>query len=246
MGMTRGHGTAAVVIGTLQLLVAGALVIASFVFASYGSMSTSQTPYWGGFPFLITGAFGVAAGISKNQCCMVTFLVLSIIMTIVTAGAAIVVTIALTFWSAVVDTTNCVGGDGTCICYNKYLESTETYNVDNCDVLKNVLAAFWVILVCCYASAILAFAGSILGCAATCCAPPDPPMVMIAQQPMGAPGVVVSHSSMQVAGGAYAPGAQLPAYTPGAYGPAYPQGVHGQAMYAEQTVASHDKAPLVV
>ena len=50
MGMTRGHGTAAVVIGTLQLLVAGALVIASFVFASYGSMSASQTPYWGGFP----------------------------------------------------------------------------------------------------------------------------------------------------------------------------------------------------
>lgn len=50
MGMTKGHGTAAVVIGTLQLLVAGALIIASFVFASYGSMSTSQTPYWGGFP----------------------------------------------------------------------------------------------------------------------------------------------------------------------------------------------------
>ena len=50
MGMTRGHGTAAVVIGTLQLLVAGALIIASFVFASYGSMRTSQTPYWSGFP----------------------------------------------------------------------------------------------------------------------------------------------------------------------------------------------------
>ena len=71
-------------------------------------------------------------------------------------------------------------------------------------------------------------------------------MVMIAQQPMGAPGVVISHSSTQVAGGAYAPGAQLPAYTPGAYGPAYPPGAHGQAMYPEQTVATHDKAPLVV
>ena len=72
-------------------------------------------------------------------------------------------------------------------------------------------------------------------------------MVMIAQQPMGAPGVVVSHSSTQVMGGAYAPGApQLPAYTPGAYGPAYPPGAHGQAIRPEQTVASHDKAPLVV
>lgn len=72
-------------------------------------------------------------------------------------------------------------------------------------------------------------------------------MVMIAQQPIGGPGVVVSHSAMQVVGGAYAPGApQLPAYTPGAYGPAYAPGVHGQAMHPEQTVASHDKAPLVV
>ena len=53
MGMTRGHGIAAVVIGTLQLLVAGGLIIASFVFASYGTMSASQTPYWGGFPVSI-------------------------------------------------------------------------------------------------------------------------------------------------------------------------------------------------
>ena len=62
-------------------------------------------------------------------------------------------------------------------------------------------------------------------------------MVMIAQQPMGAPGVMVSHSSMQVTGAAY---------TPGAPGVAYPPGAHGQAMFAEQTVATHDKAPLVV
>ena len=53
MGMTKGHGTAAVIIGTLQLLVAGGLIVASFVFMSYGSMSTVQTPYWGGFPVSI-------------------------------------------------------------------------------------------------------------------------------------------------------------------------------------------------
>lgn len=62
---------------------------------------------------------------------------------------------------------------------------------------------------------------------------------MIAQQPMGAPGVVVNHSSMQVSGPAYPPGA----YTPGAPGPVYYPGA--QPMYAEQTV-THDKAPLVV
>lgn len=238
MGMTKGHGTASVIIGTLQLLVAGGLIIASFVFASYGTMKASQTPYWGGFPFLITGAFGVAAGMSKNQCCMITFLVLNIIMTIVTACAAIVVTIALSFWTAIVDTTDCVYSEGRCVCQNDY--TTETYYVNDCEVLKDVAAVFWIIVISCYASAILSFAGSILGCAATCCAPPDPPMVMIAQQPMGAPGVVVNHSSMQVSGPAYPPGT----YTPGAPGPAYYPGA--QPMYGEQTVATHDKAPLVV
>ena len=57
---------------------------------------------------------------------MVTFLVLSIIMTIVTAGAAILATVAITFWSAVVDTTNCEMVAGSCVCYNDY--ETETYN----------------------------------------------------------------------------------------------------------------------
>lgn len=63
---------------------------------------------------------------------MVTFLVLNIIMTIVTACAAIVVTIALSFWTAIVDTTDCTSYDGSCVCHNDY--TTETYNgkIDLC------------------------------------------------------------------------------------------------------------------
>lgn len=58
---------------------------------------------------------------------MVTFLVLSIIMTIVTAGAAILVTIAVSIWSAlVVDISNCETVAGSCVCYNDY--NVETYN----------------------------------------------------------------------------------------------------------------------
>lgn len=57
---------------------------------------------------------------------------------------------------------------------------------------------------------------------------------------MGAPGVVVSHSSMQVAGyppaAGYPPGAAYPS------APGYPSGAH-EAMFAGQT---HDKVPLVV
>ena len=72
-------------------------------------------------------------------------------------------------------------------------------------------------------------------------------MMVIAQPTMAPTGVVVSHSSMQVSGGApmaYPQGA----YPPGAYPQgAYPQGTYaGQAMFTEQTAKTHDKAPLVV
>lgn len=87
-------------------------------------------------------------------------------------------------------------------------------------------------------------------------------MVVIAQPGMGPTGVVVNHSSMQVVGGApmaypqgaYPQGAHPQgaypqgAYPQGAYPQgAYPQGTYaGQAMYADQTAKTHDKAPLVV
>jgi len=71
---------------------------------------------------------------------MVTFLVLSIIMTVVTAGAAIVATVAISFWSAIVDTTNCETVAGSCICYNDY--DTETYNGTITEFSVHVLVRF--------------------------------------------------------------------------------------------------------
>ena len=77
-------------------------------------------------------------------------------------------------------------------------------------------------------------------------------MVVIAQPAMAPTGVVVSHSSMQVSGGApmaYPQGAYPQgAYPQGAYPQgAYPQGTSaGQAMFTEETAQTHDKAPLVV
>lgn len=51
---------------------------------------------------------------------MVTFLVLNIIMTIVTAGAAFVVSIALSFWTAIADTNDCISLEaGRCVCQNE-------------------------------------------------------------------------------------------------------------------------------
>ena len=56
MGMTKCHGVTAIVIGVLELVLGGGLIIASFVFASYLNGSTEgvlKTPYWGGFPVSI-------------------------------------------------------------------------------------------------------------------------------------------------------------------------------------------------
>ena len=67
-------------------------------------------------------------------------------------------------------------------------------------------------------------------------------MMVIAQPTMAPTGMVVSHSSMQVSGGAPM------AYCQGAYSlDAYPQGTSaGQAMFTEQTAETHDKASLFV
>ena len=67
-------------------------------------------------------------------------------------------------------------------------------------------------------------------------------MMVIAQPTMAPAGMVVSHSSMQVSGGAPM------AYCQGAYSlGAYPQGTSaGQAMFTEQTAETHDKASLFV
>ena len=67
-------------------------------------------------------------------------------------------------------------------------------------------------------------------------------MMVIAQPTMAPTGMVVSHSSMQVSGGAPM------AYCQGAYPlGAYPQGTSaGQAMFTEQTAETHDKASLFV
>ena len=58
-------------------------------------------------------------------------------MTIVTAGAAIVASIALAFWSAAVDTTNCVTTGSSCICYDDYLQSSEIYNGEITELRHN-------------------------------------------------------------------------------------------------------------
>nr|XP_058943503.1 uncharacterized protein LOC131771660 [Pocillopora verrucosa] len=251
MGMTRGHSIAAISIGTLQLLFSVALIIPSFVLSSYNNqhVNTSMTPYWTGFPFFLCAIFGICGGVTKNHCCMVAFLVFSIIVTVISAIASIVVTIALTVWNVTSDVYDCSDG-------NSYGA------VDDCSYLNNVRTVIIVIMIVCYISTALALAGSILGCVTTCCAPPDPPMVVIAQPTMAPTGVVVSHSSMQVSGGApmaYPQGGYpLSAYPQGAYPQgaypqgAYPQGAYpqgtsaGQAMFTEETAQTHDKAPLVV
>ena len=66
--------------------------------------------------------------------------------------------------------------------------------------------------------------------------------MVIAQPTMAPTGMVVSHSSMQVSGGAPM------AYCQGAYPlGAYPLGTSaGQAMFTEQTAETHDKASLFV
>ncbi|RMX59912.1 hypothetical protein pdam_00001104 [Pocillopora damicornis] len=117
MGMTRGHSVAAISIGILQLCFSVALIIPSFVLSSYGhGVNTSSTPYWCGFPFFLCGIFGICGGVTKNHCCMITFLVFSIIVTVISASASLIVTLALSYWDVTVDLSDCTTVGDSCVC----------------------------------------------------------------------------------------------------------------------------------
>ena len=68
---------------------------------------------------------------------MVTFLVLNIIMTIVTAAASIVITFFLSFWNTV-NRTDCMTVGDSCVCNIGY----DTYTYDGRILLLVILVSY--------------------------------------------------------------------------------------------------------
>ncbi|XP_057301294.1 membrane-spanning 4-domains subfamily A member 4D-like [Hydractinia symbiolongicarpus] len=178
----KGHALAGLVFGAIELVLALIVIICSFVMAGKAEMSTSLTPYWAGIPFIIPGILGLVAGLTKNKCAMIAFMVLNILCFILQGLATILVAIVVAIWAAyasAVDDCRKIGDD--CYC-NVNGELKIIHGMSNCDDLKSISTLLYVIVIFLVIGAIVTLAASILGCVATCCTS-SPPTTVIVQQP---------------------------------------------------------------
>ncbi|XP_065063805.1 uncharacterized protein LOC135690231 [Rhopilema esculentum] len=200
--IARGHGIGAIVIGALEILFGLIIMICSFVVGGKIAGNASLSPYWAGIPYLIPGILGIVSGVTKNFCAMVAFMVLNIICFIIDGIAAILMFLIIGIWASIVSelTNNCSNRTilGKNWCYCSHNGAVYKYQVDSCSTIKTIVSLLWCIVVFAIFAAIVALAGSILGCIATCCRGSQNTTVIVQ-----APGTVVQPGQQQNAPPSY-------------------------------------------
>jgi len=179
--LAKGHAIAGLVIGALEIVFALIIVICSFVLSGKAQLSGALTPYWAGIPFLIPGILGVVSGITKNFCAMVAFMVLNIITFIIEGVACLLIAIVVAVYAAYASGTCNPVGSG-CYCRTSDGRTITLTGTDSCDVVKDISTMLYLLVVFLVLAAITALAGSIAGCAATCCGNKSTQPTVIVQQ----------------------------------------------------------------
>ncbi|XP_048582405.1 uncharacterized protein LOC116616016 [Nematostella vectensis] len=188
-----GKGKAAGIVGIFLLVLGLINVILGIMWAVYGGSDGSGL--WCGFLLMAQGSLGLVAWLKRNKLAMVFYLVLALLNIIITIVQAALAALAWLIWQVVkaIIETKCSDSSGRCVCSGE----TVPMNVDSCSTITSIDAVFLCLLILNGIACIFAFAGSIIGCMAVCCAssPPaqtnvvvvqQPAMVGVGQQPVGA------------------------------------------------------------
>lgn len=205
--VTRGQGICAIVFGILKLLLGIAIIIIGFVAAAKID-NYLVSSYWAGFIFIVPGILGIIAGATKNNCCMISYMVINIILFILVGVGCIAIFILVAGYSTVLQdvTNNCYGTIANrCTC--SYQGTSYTFAA-SCDVIANLKSILWAMAIFYLLAGILLLASSILGCASSCCTQAPPTGFIYQEQPPAQyhPSVVIS-SQQQM-------GQSPPAYAP--------------------------------
>lgn len=189
--LQKNHAVGGLVIGALQLVCGLLIIILSAVIAGKADAGAILGPWWAGVLFMIPGILGVVAGVTKNRCPMIAFLVLNIIIfiaqAIVTALMGLIVAILGAFKEV---TKECVKvGTSTCKCNHKGTTFT-MHGIDgDCKVIGDIHSMGLGVLAVLIIAVIITLAGSIMGCVAVCCNNSQPaPTTVIIQQGNAGPG----------------------------------------------------------
>ncbi|KAK3698000.1 hypothetical protein QZH41_014372 [Actinostola sp. cb2023] len=178
--LSQSHAKSAGIISIFILVFAVVNLITGFVFVSYGARDA--TGIWIGLLLLLAGVLGIITWIKRNKTVMIFFMVICIIDIITCIIQAAIAAIAFIFWQilkAMIETKCQIRGDH-CDCGNEKVPMA----LKDCSWIAPIEAIFLVLLIVNGAATIFVFAGSIIGCIATCCASQQQqPGVVIVQQP---------------------------------------------------------------
>lgn len=170
--IAKGHAIGHLVLGGILCFSALLIIILSGVMLGKADVGAILAPWWVGLIILIPGILGVVAGITKNKCPAIAFLVLSIIILIVlgiiTALMAIIVAVLALFKEA---TKDCTKNDATKTCHCKHDGTTfDMKGIDgDCSVMSDIHGLGTGVLAMMIIGCLVCFAGSILGCVSVCC-----------------------------------------------------------------------------
>jgi len=180
--LSKGHATGTLVLGVCELLCGILVIILAIVAANKADLAPGLSPWWAGVVFAIPGIIGIVVGVTKNHCAMIAFMVLNIIAFIVQGVVAILAGIVI----GIVVTDKCrQSAFNECTCTADDGSNFSIKGLDNCDEISSLFSTITAMLVFLVIAAIIALAGSILGCIAVCCTNNQPQggVVYQTQQP---------------------------------------------------------------
>jgi len=178
--ISPGHAKSAGIVGICILVLALVDFIVGCIWASYGGKDAAGI--WCGILLILTGILGIVTWPKKKKITMIFFLVLCIIDIICCIVQAALAGLAFLVWQilkAIIETKCKIKGNH-CDCGNEKIP----VELEDCSWISTIEAIFLVLLIVNGLAVIFVFAGSIIGCAATCCAStPQQTGVVMVQQP---------------------------------------------------------------
>ena len=165
--LEKNHAIVALILGGIEAGIGLIVSIAAFVLSGKASLPLSLTPYWAGLIFIVPGIIGVITGITKNGCSMIAFMVLNIIAILIESIAVILLALVIAFWriaASILESCRYIESSKQCVCNGEAIAG-----VSDCEVVSTIASVLTMLLAFIVIAVGVAFAGSILGCAAVCC-----------------------------------------------------------------------------
>jgi len=161
-----GHAKSAGIVAILILIMALGSFAVGIVWVTYGGKDAQGI--WNAILLILAGIFGIVTWVKKSKIMMIFYLVFCIISIITSIVQAVLGGLAFLVWQilkAIIET-KCTIKSGKCDCGSDKIP----VELEDCSWITTIEICFLCILIFNGLAVIFTFAGSIIGCMATCCA----------------------------------------------------------------------------